>query len=286
MAESMRLYVPVTEYAKSNTDTLYFPDKCELGLNFDPLNWEAGIPDGSNLCIIKIDADARATAGSIEYGLDWACIYLRNWQQLFSSGKQVVFKSTTSASYTGLVTRGTRTILSAGTALIMVTFNSTQDRYWQIELQNLSGIAPQIELVMMGTTADIQSRWNHGGPVRRDDRTISEITLGRAYSGRKVAGHYPNNPQKLNIETRVWEFAPDSDIDTIHNAWNILSGPHIPFILKDYSSTFFYQFRLVRFDPEVHGNGQGITRVRTHSDYNDIQFTIRDLRRIDYGFNL
>lgn len=286
MAESMRLYLPVTEYAKSNTDAAYFPDKCELGLNFDPLNWEAGIPDGSNLCVIKIDADARASSGTVEWGIDWACVYLRNWSQLFSSGKQIEFKSTTSASYTGLVSRGTRTIITANGPMVMINFNSTQDRYWQIELQNLAGIAPQIELVMLGTTADIQTRWNHEGPVRRDDRTICEMTPGRAYSGRKVAGYYLTNPNKLNIETRIWQYAPDTDINTMKNVWEILGGPHLPFVMKDYNHTFYYQYRLVRFDPETHGNGRGITHVRTQSDYNDIQFTIRDLRRIDYGFNI
>ncbi len=282
MAESMRLYLPNTEFAKTDTDVSYFADKARLCLNFDPLNWETGIIDGANKVILKIDADNRSTTGAVtESDIDWACVYVRNWQD-FGSGKQVEFKSTTSSGYTGLVSRGVRTFLTANGPLVHLNFNSTQDRYWQIEFQGLTGIAPQVELVMMGWTADIQARWNHGTPEVLFDRTVCELTPGGGFMGRKMRGAKSSH-RVLTVETRAWEYASDADIATMQSVFYALSGPLLPFILKDYNATFMNQWRLVRFDPEVHGNGRGFTRVRTQSDYNDMQITIRDLPRIHFG---
>ena len=57
MANSMTLAVPMTLYAKSDTETSYFTDKASVAFNFDLCNWESGIIDAFGVCRIRIDAD-------------------------------------------------------------------------------------------------------------------------------------------------------------------------------------------------------------------------------------
>lgn len=253
MAFSVHLNVNRLEKASSSLTTVGaggFTDGGGAALNFQEVDTYSPGSLSASACDLKIDSDLSATGGTVTTGYTFAAVWIRNIHPT-GFGSTLTVWSDDNSAFTTPVSRGSRTFDSAGISasshLMVIEFAVQTERYWKFAFTAMQN-APEVGMVMLGSTYDITSRWDWGatpGGVasRHGVRQFNQTT--ELPSGNRLRRSMRTNGAETLV--RSWEFLDKTNYDTLVSAFEKARGSYLPFVMVEDDGVDQSKFRLCMF---------------------------------------
>jgi len=252
MAFNVRFYVDRLEKASASLTTVGaggFTDGGGAALNFQEVDTYSPGSLSASACSMKMDSDLSASGGTVTTGYTFVAVWIRNYPSAgFGAGAVLTVYSDDNSGFTTTVNRGSLTFAAAGISasqhLMLITFASTTERYWWFEF-SVMGTAPQVGMVLLGSTYDITSRWNSGAtPGGMDSRHgLRQFNQNTDLTGgsRLRRSMRTNGAEQL---VRSWELISKTNYDTMTDVFEATRGSYLPFIMVEDDLTAMSAHRL------------------------------------------